>query len=48
VTWVEYVHHNQRRAKADADADADADAEVSDRLLALHKGEGLPDFHRMI
>ena len=39
-TWVEYVRHNQRRTKADA--------EVSDRLLALHKGESPPHVHRMI
>ncbi|MGO4916126.1 MFS transporter [Pseudogemmobacter sp. W21_MBD1_M6] len=39
-TWVDYVRHNQRRTKADA--------EVSDRLLALHKGADKPKVHRMI
>src|SRR5690606_3227997 len=39
-TWVEYVRHNQRRTHADA--------EVSERLLALHKGDKPPLVHRMI
>ncbi|WP_273726968.1 MFS transporter [Brucella gallinifaecis] len=39
-TWVEYVRHNQRRTQSDA--------EVSERLLALHKGAEPPRVHRMI
>ena len=39
-TWVEYVRHNQRRTQSDA--------EVSERLLALHKGATAPLVHRMI
>ncbi|MEK1900081.1 MAG: MFS transporter [Rhizobium sp.] len=39
-TWVEYIRHNQRRTQADA--------ENTDRLRALHCGEGLPNVHRMI
>ncbi|OYR16333.1 MFS transporter [Brucella grignonensis] len=39
-TWVEYVRHNQRRTQSDA--------EVSERLLALHKGTTPPLVHRMI
>ncbi|MEJ5081095.1 MULTISPECIES: MFS transporter [unclassified Ochrobactrum] len=39
-TWVEYVRHNQRRTQSDA--------EVSERLLALHKGATPPLVHRMI
>jgi len=39
-TWVEYVRHNQRRTQSDA--------EVSERLLALHKGTTPPVVHRMI
>nr|WP_247876691.1 MFS transporter [Ochrobactrum sp. CM-21-5] len=39
-TWVEYVRHNQRRTQADA--------EVSEKLLALHRGEKPPLVHRMI
>ena len=39
-TWVEYVRHNQRRTQSDA--------EVSERLLALHKGSTPPVVHRMI
>jgi MFS family permease len=39
-TWVEYIRHNQRRTQADA--------EVSDRLLALHRGQDRPRVHRMI
>lgn len=39
-TWVEYVRHNQRRTHSDA--------EVSERLLALHKGSTPPLVHRMI
>lgn len=39
-TWVEYVRHNQRRTQSDA--------EVSERLLALHKGSTPPLVHRMI
>ena len=39
-TWVEYVRHNMRRTYADA--------EISDRLLALHRGAERPRVHRMI
>jgi len=39
-TWGEYVRHNERRTQADAT--------LFDRLLALHRGEGLPIVHRMI
>lgn len=39
-TWTEYIRHNQRRTQADA--------EVSDRLLALHRGPGGPKVRRMI
>ncbi|MDT6940884.1 MFS transporter [Brucella pseudogrignonensis] len=39
-TWVEYVRHNQRRTQSDA--------EVSERLIALHKGDAPPVVHRMI
>ncbi|WP_193175394.1 MFS transporter [Oricola nitratireducens] len=39
-TWVEYIRHNERRTNADA--------EVSDRLLALHKGAKPLRVHRMI
>lgn len=39
-TWVEYVRHNMRRTYADA--------EISDRLLALHRGPDRPRVHRMI
>ncbi len=39
-TWVEYIRHNQRRTQADA--------ENTDRLRALHRGEGLPQVQRMI
>lgn len=39
-TWVEYVRHNQRRTQSDA--------EVSERLIALHKGATPPLVHRMI
>lgn len=39
-TWVEYIRHNQRRTKADA--------ENSERLAALHGGDGRPRVHRMI
>lgn len=39
-TWVEYIRHNQRRTQADADN--------TDRLRALHRGEGPPAVHRMI
>lgn len=39
-TWVEYVRHNQRRTHADS--------EVTERLLALHRGPGEPVVHRMI
>ena len=39
-TWVEYVRHNQRRTQADA--------EVSDRILALHRGPGRPLVRRRI
>lgn len=39
-TWVDYVRHNLRRTNADA--------ENTERLRALHRGEGLPMVHRMI
>lgn len=39
-TWVEYVRHHQRRTQADA--------EVSEVLLALHRGEGRPVVRRTI
>jgi MFS family permease len=39
-TWVEYVRHNMRRTYADA--------EISNRLLALHRGPERPRVHRMI
>jgi hypothetical protein len=39
-TWVEYIRHNQRRTQADA--------ENTDRLRALHRGEGPLHVHRMI
>lgn len=39
-TWVEYVRHNMRRTYADA--------EISNRLLALHRGSEGPRVHRMI
>lgn len=39
-TWVEYVRHHERHTHADA--------VVSDRLRALHQGEGGPAVHRMI
>ncbi|WP_425418709.1 MFS transporter [Oricola indica] len=39
-TWVEYVRHNQRRTQADA--------EVTERLLALHKGPTPLHVQRMI
>ncbi|OWY08881.1 MFS transporter [Thioclava sp. F34-6] len=39
-TWVEYVRHNERRTQADRD--------VTDRLIALHKGEEPVRVHRMI
>ncbi len=39
-TWVDYVRHNLRRTKADAD--------VSDRLFALHRGDGTPRVTRRI
>jgi len=39
-TWVEYVRHHQRRVKSDAG--------VTERLLALHKGEKPPRVRRMI
>jgi MFS family permease len=38
-TWVEYVRHNQRRTQEDA--------ALSDRILALHRGD-LPRVHRRI
>lgn len=40
ATWSEYVRHNERRTKADA--------EVTERLLALHKGGESVRVHRMI
>ncbi|MDE3237475.1 MAG: MFS transporter [Paracoccaceae bacterium] len=39
-TWVDYVRHQERRTKADA--------EVTEHLLALHRGAGGPRVHRMI
>ncbi|CAN7544704.1 MFS transporter [Rhizobium sp. LjRoot258] len=39
-TWVEYIRHNQRRTQADA--------ENIERLRALHRGEQLPQVHRLI
>lgn len=39
-TWVEYIRHHERRTQDDAD--------VSDRLLALHKGIAPVQVHRMI
>ncbi|NDK35234.1 MFS transporter [Rhodovulum sulfidophilum] len=40
ATWAEYLRHHERRTVADA--------EVSDRLLALHRGAGKPRVRRMI
>ncbi|PTW49484.1 putative MFS family arabinose efflux permease [Rhodovulum kholense] len=40
ATWAEYLRHHERRTMADA--------EVSDRLLALHRGAGKPRVRRMI
>lgn len=39
-TWVEYIRHHARRTQSDA--------EISDRLLALHKGPDPVRVHRMI
>jgi len=39
-TWVDYVRHQERRTKADAD--------VTERLVALHRGATPPRVHRMI
>ncbi|WP_370321799.1 MFS transporter [Oricola sp.] len=39
-TWVEYIRHNQRRTQSDA--------EVTEKLLALHKGPTPLHVHRMI
>ncbi|MCS4093032.1 MFS transporter [Rhizobium sp. BK176] len=39
-TWVEYIRHNQRRTQADA--------ENIERLRDLHRGEQLPQVHRLI
>lgn len=39
-TWVDYVRHNLRRTKADADN--------IEQLRALHRGDTLPQVHRMI
>ena len=39
-TWVDYVRHQERRTKADA--------EVTERVLALHRGAAPPRVHRMI
>ncbi|MCW5720152.1 MAG: MFS transporter [Devosia sp.] len=39
-TWIDYVRHNLRRTKADADN--------IEQLRTLHRGEGLPQVHRMI
>jgi hypothetical protein len=40
ATWAEYLRHHQRRTQADA--------EVTERLLALHRGPDGPRVHRMI
>lgn len=40
ATWDDYLRHNLRRTKADA--------EVSDSLMALHRGPEPPRVHRMI
>jgi len=40
ATWDDYVRHNMRRTKTDA--------LVTERLSALHQGEGAPPVHRMI
>ncbi|MBI1219210.1 MAG: MFS transporter [Rhodobacteraceae bacterium] len=39
-TWVDYVRHQERRTKADA--------EVTERVMALHRGDAPPRVHRMI
>jgi MFS family permease len=39
-TWVEYLRHNHRRTQADA--------EISEKLLALHRGGNRPRVRRMI
>lgn len=39
-TWVEYLRHNLRRTQADA--------EITEKLLALHRGQSPPRVHRMI
>ncbi|MCR4265557.1 MFS transporter [Nitratireductor sp. ZSWI3] len=39
-TWVEYIRHNQRRTQSDA--------QISERLLALHRGDDPPRVHRMV
>jgi MFS family permease len=40
ATWDEYLRHNGRRTQADA--------EITDKLLALHRGPERPRVHRMI
>lgn len=39
-TWVDYVRHQERRTKADG--------ELTERILALHRGPEPPRVHRMI
>jgi hypothetical protein len=39
-TWVEYIRHNLRRTHADA--------EITEKLIALHRGDSPPKVHRMI
>jgi len=39
-TWTEYIRHNLRLTQADA--------AISDKLRALHQGDGLPPVRRMI
>ena len=39
-TWLDYVRHNQRRTHADV--------EVTDRIHALHRGDGPPQVSRRI
>ena len=40
ATWDDYLRHNMRQTKADTD--------VTERLLALHRGTAPPVVHRMI
>jgi MFS family permease len=39
-TWLDYIRHNTRATKADA--------EITERIRALHSGEGRPRVRRMI